>query len=271
MKLSPGQRLWYDRIEQLAYARLAQLRAKKCADDTVLWDGSPPVPVEHVAEQVLGLSISYEPVEERAGEEILGCLRPETGEIVLNDHHSERFRNIPGVERFTIGHECGHADVFGQVALRSAGSLFPESHAAPVRPKRSASKGEVTVLELGANLDVFNRITRGLSREDRTKVMRRLKEDERSAIASGADSPLVRRAVDHYAASLLMPADLVRLAVKAVDLSANAAIRLLAKTFEVSRQAMSIQLEYLGLIYGIDDRGAVLLENPRHEGQIKLI
>jgi hypothetical protein len=70
---SSTQRWWYGKIERLSFARLHELQRARENGRPPLWDGIPPVPVEHVAEHLLGLSIVFEEIEEAEGEEILGC------------------------------------------------------------------------------------------------------------------------------------------------------------------------------------------------------
>src|SRR6266568_6373052 len=64
-----------------------------------------PVPVDKVVEQVLGLSISWDEIEERQGEMTFGGLLVRTKSIVLNEKHLKLFEEKPGLERSTIGHE----------------------------------------------------------------------------------------------------------------------------------------------------------------------
>src|SRR4051812_21171033 len=105
MSQTHAARQWRMRIEERTSKRLRELQQRR------LWNGVPPVPVDHVAEHLLNLEYSWEEIEEEEGEEVLGCLRPSTREIVLNERHRERF-DVIGCLRFTIGHECGHADLY---------------------------------------------------------------------------------------------------------------------------------------------------------------
>ena len=70
-----------------------------------------PVPVENIVERVLGLDFDWVDIDERPGEQILAGLIPEERRIVLNSRHLELFRQKPGLERSTIGHEAGHWDI----------------------------------------------------------------------------------------------------------------------------------------------------------------
>jgi len=236
---------WTNMIEARAYGRLRQLRER------LLWDGRPPVPVDHVLEQILGLSISYEIVTEEPGERILGCIRPERREVVLNEKYADLFRGQPGVERFTKAHEAGHADLFSAAAsVTEQVALFEST---PYRPlQRSAAKGPVNVLAVR----LAERIA-GYSREMKTAAMVRFRDLERRSITEGQDSPMVRRAVDHYAATLLMPADLLKGAAVEFDVTLESSIRELARRFQVSNTAMRIRLQEIGLVRGASDSASV--------------
>ncbi len=240
---------WLDSIEHKAYRRLRQLRERG------LWDGVPPVPIDHVLEHLLDLSISWEDVNEDPGEEILACLRPERREVVMNERYRERFERITGLEEFSKAHEAGHADVFALCADSEQIHLLPKSLYHPKH--RSAAHGEVSVLT--ARL-------KALSPEMRSEVLRELKNQEHALKARGEDSPLERRAVEHYAAVLLMPEDVIRTYAKGVDLSEWSGVVVLATKFQVSRTAMRIRLEELRLIHarGIQSR------NPTTVGQEEL-
>jgi hypothetical protein len=257
--MGKGGEWWRGKIERLAYTRLLGVRRSG------LWNGRPPVPVDHVIEQALRLTITYDVIEEDPDEEILGCLRPAAREIVLNERHIDRFKRNPGVERFTKGHEAGHADVFAASAIATEQvPIFPATIYHP--RQKSAMKGPVSVL----GIRLAEKL-RGRSREVKFEVMRLVRERERERYIQGQDTPLERRAVDHYAAVLLMPEDVVRATVTGHDLSHWSTIRQFAEYFEVSVQAFRIRLEELGLIYGVDDSNQILLTNPAEEGQLRLL
>jgi hypothetical protein len=218
-----------------------------------------------VIEHCLGLTIAYEVIPEDPEEEILGCLRPEALEIVMNERHAERFREQPGVERFTKSHEAGHADLFALAAIATEQvPIFPQGSYHP--RNKSALKGPVNVL----GIHLSERL-KGKSPEVRRQVMQDLRDRERERYAHGMDTPLERRAVDHYAATLLMPEEVVRRVAKRADLSSWAGIRGLARLFEVSTQAFKIRLQELGLIFGVDDHNQIQLTNPAEEGQFRLL
>jgi hypothetical protein len=232
----------------------------------------PPVPVEDIAERLLDLSIVRdEEIEEAEGEVVLGCIRPGTKEIVLNQRHAAAFEQHPGRERYTIGHEIGHADVYGEVAVASQHEVFRGLAMMHTPKKSSATRGTVQVVRAAFTPQMAAMLAR-CTPDVKAEVLPRLRDAEVKA-ASGADSPLVRRAVEHYAATLLMPRDLLTAVIRdeQVDLTAAGAISRLARRFVVSWSAMRIQLEELGLIHGIDEStGRVLLEDPRQRDQMKL-
>ncbi len=231
-------------VEERAYSRLRQLR------DRGLWDGRPPVPVEHVIEHLLKLAISWEVVSEQAGEQILACLRPEAMEVVLNESHRVQFEDIPGLERFSLAHEAGHADVFALTALSEQLGLLAKDVYRPAQ--RSAVRGPVAV--------ILSRVP-GVSREALREVMQAVMDSDRARHVAGEDTPFVRRTVDHYAAVLLMPEETVRSVSDGLDLSSWPTIQTLASEFQVSRTAMRIRLEECGLIQGVDERGRVVLRD----------
>jgi hypothetical protein len=240
------------RIEEKAYANLRRLRQME------LWDGSAPVPIDHILEHILGLTISWEAVDEPPGRQVLACLRPETREVVLNESHAGLFREKPGVLRFSKGHEAGHADVFALVDDADQSRLLADVHYHPMRC--IATKGAVSVVQ--------SRL-RELPRELRTEVMRELVASERQRRVEGEDSDLERRSVDHYAATLLMPADLVRSELEERDLTSWPDLYRVAERLGVTISALTVRLMELGLIHDIVDR-RILLHDPS-SAQISLL
>lgn len=231
-----------ERVERKAYTRLRRLRAMD------LWDGTGRVPVDHVLEHLLGLTISWETVEEPPDSQVLACLRPESREIVLNEKHVELLREKRGLLRFCKGHEAGHADVFGLLDESEQLRVVAESHYHPLRCR--ATNGEVSVIQ--------SRL-RELPRELRTEVMRELVEQERCRRREGEDSDLERRSVDHYAAVLLMPADLVRNEMEGRDPSSWPELYDAARVLGVSISAFTIRLRELGMIADIVD-GEIIVD-----------
>src|SRR5438128_1151549 len=93
-------------IEDRAEERLTQLQRRLGRPLT------PPVAIDLVAEQVLGLDFLWEPIDELPSEVILGGLIPDRRLIVLNENRRTLFEAKPGLERSTKGHEMGHWDLF---------------------------------------------------------------------------------------------------------------------------------------------------------------
>lgn len=242
------QSQWMKRVEAKAYDRLRRLRSKD------LWDGSSQVPIDHVLEHVLELTISWEQVNEPEGRVVLACLRPETREIVLNEEHLELFREKPGLLRFSKGHEAGHADVFAILDESEQVKLLGKDHYQPMRC--SATKGDVSVIQ--ARL-------RNLPPELRTEVMREIKERERRRQREGEDSDLERRSVDHYAATLLMPANLIRSEMEGRDVTSWPELYDVADRLGVSISAFTVRLRELGMISRIEDREIVPADVPNDE------
>jgi hypothetical protein len=226
------------------------------------------VPIDHVIEHLLGLSLAYEEIEAPAGSVVFGCLRPDTGEIVLNERFMELFERIPGLLRYTKCHEAGHADLFNGAQVRSQIGITLEGLSRGYHPLRlSASQGPTVALSSNAQA-----LLRSCPKEVRTEVLRKLHAMERERWEKGEDPPQIRRAVDRYAAVLLMPADIVRSKAEGMDLGSWRTVALLAEQFEVSKTAMRIRLEEIGLIYGVDESaGRILADGPPDDGQMSLL
>ena len=93
-------------IERVAEGRLAelqQLTGKPLA---------PPVPIDLIAEKILGLTLLWDSIEELPGEIIFGGIVPRERLIILNEKRKGLFNEKPGLERSTKGHEMGHWDLF---------------------------------------------------------------------------------------------------------------------------------------------------------------
>jgi hypothetical protein len=92
-------------IEDVTARRIREYEAK--AGITI----KLPVPIEKIVEQVLGLDFEWDVIEEQPGEQILGGLVATERKIILNEKHLALFKEKPGLERSTIGHEAGHWDI----------------------------------------------------------------------------------------------------------------------------------------------------------------
>lgn len=98
------KRVHYLRPEVIESRSQAILRAHGTRVGEV---GRFPVPIEQIVEATLGLVISWEEMPAHEGL-VLGALRPATRTIILNDLARDHFREFPGSEAFTLGHEAGH-------------------------------------------------------------------------------------------------------------------------------------------------------------------
>src|ERR1700730_18642502 len=105
MSKQPLKYLKNEVIEEGTARRIREYEAK--TDGTV----KLPVPIEKIVEQVLGLDFEWDEIEEQPGEQILGGLVAAERKIVLNEKHLSLFKEKPGLERSTIGHEAGHWDI----------------------------------------------------------------------------------------------------------------------------------------------------------------
>lgn len=177
------------KIEEIVARRITELEAFKRSPV------SPPIEIELFAEGVLGLQILWEDIEELPGEVVLGALQPETRTIVLNQARAKLFEDKPGLERFTIGHECGHWDLFGEAHSSENLELFPDANGEALE-LRSTNAGDVCVISPMINDPELQSYLRA----------RRLRED----------SPNQRSAVNRYAGALLMPASVLRAEVDRV-------------------------------------------------------
>jgi hypothetical protein len=219
------------------------------------------VPVDHIIEHLLGFSISYEDIEAPAESVVFGCLRPTSGEIVLNERYLELFQRVPGLLRYTKCHETGHADLFNGAQGPSQVALNLEGLTSGYQPLRlSASRGPT--LALASDVQA---VLRSCPKEFRTEVVRRLHEMQRARWEHGEDPPQVRRAVDRYAAVLLMPADVVRSRAEGMELGSWRTITGLAEEFQVSKTAMRIRLEEIGLIHGVDESTGRIVTQPQSD------
>src|SRR4051812_20371820 len=160
-----------------------------------------PVPVEKLVEQVLGLDFDWDEIEEGPGEQILGGLHVASRTIYLNTKHVKLFKEKPGLERSTIGHEAGHWDIdIDRASINHP--TFPGFEVQAQIVKRHARKADRLIEVL------FNRAMH----DDRAYRLYK-------KITEGQDTPEVRSAVDRYQSALLMPAWLVREADQRYDLT----------------------------------------------------
>lgn len=212
-----------EEIEQIAEKRIEELKA---ALNRAL---APPIPVELMAEHVLGLNILWDEIQENEGEVILAGLQAKERLVVMNQKRRLLFSKKPGLERFTQGHEFGHWDLFVDKATLDYPELFAQE--ASNRPIAFRSSGRGTI-----------------------GVMKILREEPDAAdairlILSRADEPDEARAVNRYASAITMPRKLVRYEAEKIDRTKWPPLYRLAEHFGVTISALVVRLQQLDLLY----------------------
>jgi len=242
-----SQRRWHpEEIERLTRQRLDEYQTN--TGHSISW---PWVPIELVIEnEPFDLLIKWEAIEAQPGETILGALRPEERQIVLNEHHQDLFEEKPGLERFTLGHELGHWDLFCS-EQRSVEHLLPGIDTQYEPAYRNSAHGVVQVL-----------MTMTESKEEAYSIFRELQSNPRR------DTPIERRAVDRYSAALLMPKEIVEQEIRNLDLTHWKAVYYLAKRFGVTATACKVRLEELRHIFIKD--GKIFRSREQYSGQMML-
>ena len=227
-------------IEERAEQRIAELEA--LLGRAV----EPPIPLELIAEHMLGLDILWEEIEELPGELIYGGLRMEEKLIVLNEKRRGLFEEKPGLERSTKGHEMGHWDLFGTKDQPGQLVMFEEDTRFV---RRSSPAGDL-------------RVMRALIKTPEGQELLR-------QIQKRADDPDEARAVNRYAAALSMPKRLITEEALKVDRRSWPPLYRLAERFEVSITALKVRLQQLNLLY-LDDRGRLFESIEQATGQRSL-
>ena len=177
-------------IEDIAGSRLAEL------ERLLGRPLSPPIPIDLIAEKVLGLDFLWEPIDELPGEQILGGLIAKQRLIVLNENRRSLFAEKPGLERSTKGHEMGHWDLFIDKSSLDHPTLFDVEGDGPFA-YRGSPVGDVAVIK-------------ALCKDPEGQELLR-------KIQARADEPDEARAVNRYAAALSMPADMIRADAMKID------------------------------------------------------
>lgn len=221
------------KIEELAAQRLAEFERES---------GRPlslPIPIDLIAEKVLGLDFLWEAIEELPGETVFGGIILKKRLIVLNEKQQQLFSKKPGLERSTKGHEMGHWDLFIDKATLDHPTLFPDDDDGPFA-FRSSPAGNVEIIKMLQG-DAEGR-----------KLLQK--------IQSRADDPDEARAVNRYAAALSMPADLMREEALQTDRTQWPNLYELKDKFDVTISAMVVRLKQLDMLY-------VDKDNKLHESQ----
>ena len=243
MSKQPLKYLKNEVIEDVTASRIREYEAK--ASVTVRL----PVPIEKIVEQVLGLDFEWDEIEEQPGEQILGGLVAAERKIVLNEKHLALFKEKPGLERSTIGHEAGHWDVdIDRASLNHP--TFPGFEVQPQVVKRHSKKADRLIEVL------FSRAMH----DDRAYRLYK-------KITAGQDTPEVRSAVDRYQSALLMPAWLMLDADQRYDLTKWPQLYRLAEEAQLNITNLTVRLQRLGLIYLRDGDKRIYRSKDEFTGQ----
>lgn len=230
---------------------LTQRRLREYEKNTGKGLEYPPIPIDLVIEhEPFDLKISWEFIEERPGETILGGLRPRERQIVMNEKHVNLFQEKPGLERFTKGHELGHWDLFIDKTSPNQASL-PGLDPSPPGMKRRATNGLIEVL-----------FSIAATKNEAYEFYREY--------AMNADIPYEFRAVNRYSSSLLMNRDLVMREIVGFNLMSWPQLYELARRFGVTISALCVRLDQLGLAY-ISKDGQIHRSKVEYFGQKALL
>ena len=143
----------------------------------------------------------------------------------------------------------GHWDLFIDKGALEHPTLFALDDSSPFARRRSPV-GEVTIIK------------RLLSSSEGQDLLREIK--------SRADDPDEARAVNRYAAAILMPKDLLQAEAGKIERTRWSNLYRIAERFEVTISALTVRLQQLGLLYM--DKDGRLHESPTHaEGQLILL
>ena len=208
-----------------------------------------PVPIEKIVEQVLGLNLDWDEIEEQPGEQILGGLIAVERKIVLNEKHLPLFEAKPGLERSTIGHEAGHWDIDIDRA-RINHPTFPGFEIQPAIVKRNAKKADKLIEVL---------FSRAMHDERAYRLYKKITE--------GQDAPEVRSAVDRYQSAILMPAWLMKEAEARFDILNWRDLYRLTEEAQVNITNLTVRLQRLGVIYLRDGDKKIYRNKDEATGQ----
>ena len=228
-----------EEIEILAESRLVEL--EKILGKPL----SPPIPIDTLAENILGLDFLWEKIDELPGEEILGGLIPKERKIILNESRRVLFEEKPGLERSTKGHEMGHWDLFFSNIPFDHPTLF-DSDMDGVHTFRNSSIGNVAVLKAL------------LSCQEGIEFL--------AKISSRADEADEARAVNRYAAAISMPRKMISEEVKKINRTEWKNLYAIAKRYEVTISALRVRLEQLNLLY-VSKNGTLFESKDQALGQ----
>jgi len=189
---------------------------------------SLPIPIDYFGEQVLGLDLLWDEIEELPGEVILGAIMPQNKLVVLNENRRQEMEATAGLERSTKGHEMGHWDLYVDRRTLDHPQLFGDDNDGPFA-LRSSPIGDVEIIR---------------KLESTPEGRKLLKE-----INSRADEPDEARAVNRYSAAVSMPRALIEEEVSKIDRTSWSALYDLQARFGVTISGMVVRLQQLELLY----------------------
>ena len=101
--MAPGQFFSREQIEHATVNLLREYARKHSwASD------APPIPVEHIAEDLLDLRLLWEPIPEKDGQVILAKLVAGEQRIIFNETRQDLLDDTPFLYNTTLAHEVGH-------------------------------------------------------------------------------------------------------------------------------------------------------------------
>jgi hypothetical protein len=207
----------------------------------------PPVPVEKLAEVLFDLRFSYEPLDVPPGLFVPAALIPDSRMIVVNERHRAVFTEKPGLERFSVGHEVGHWDLFEKDKDTRTGSLFSGTD----------TDGRVDYRTAGG---VPVKFVKGIwSNDGRYEVL--------SFLQRSCDAPSVASAVERYASALLMPRPLLVSALRGVDVTQWRNLYPIKDRFGVTISALRVRMQRPGLVHVTEEGSIHRQTREEHAGQ----
>jgi hypothetical protein len=210
----------------------------------------PPVRVELLAEVLFDLRLTYEPLDVLPGFFVPAAFCPESKLVVVNERHRAVFTAKPGLERFSVGHEVGHWDLFEKDKDTRTGFLFGRTDADSRVDYRTA--GGVPV-----------KFIKGIWSDDGSyQVLSHLQRT--------CDAPDVASAVNRYASALLMPERLLLPELHGIDTSNWPSLYRIAELFGVTISALTRRLRRLGRLHVTEDGKPFSGTKEEHAGQQRM-
>ncbi len=100
---------------------------------------SNPLDVDNYVLELWGFSICFEAIpQDSEDEDVLGCLRPETRQVVVNEDCNNQKRIS-----FTIAHEAGHLSLHGPLFSIQDGLITGWRHSNPYKNKKKMDTAQI--------------------------------------------------------------------------------------------------------------------------------